>query len=205
MKYLPCYFAKGQLTKVFFCFPDPHFKVANHRRRIVTTELLAEYAYALAEGEGILYTISDVLDLHNWMAAHAEAHPCFARIPDAALAGDPCVPVMRTYTEEGQKVERNHGSKYVAVFRRLTAAQADAKAAATSADFWATPHVDYTYIPAASQQMNAAAREATGGVSKRAAKRARRDAAAAAAVADGGSAEAGGTGADAAAAAAADN
>lgn len=36
MKYLPNYFEKGQLTKIFICFPDPHFKAKNHRRRIVT-------------------------------------------------------------------------------------------------------------------------------------------------------------------------
>jgi len=27
MKHIPNYFAKGQLTKLFFLFPDPHFKV----------------------------------------------------------------------------------------------------------------------------------------------------------------------------------
>ena len=36
MKYLPNYFEKGQLQKIFICFPDPHFKAKNHRRRIVT-------------------------------------------------------------------------------------------------------------------------------------------------------------------------
>jgi hypothetical protein len=46
-----------QLTKLFFLFPDPHFKVANYRRRIITVTLLAEYAYILAEG-AILYTIT---------------------------------------------------------------------------------------------------------------------------------------------------
>jgi tRNA (guanine-N7-)-methyltransferase len=35
MRYLPHYFKKGQLSKLFFCFPDPHFKLRNHRRRIV--------------------------------------------------------------------------------------------------------------------------------------------------------------------------
>ena len=30
MKYMPNYFEKGQLQKLFFLFPDPHFKV---RRR----------------------------------------------------------------------------------------------------------------------------------------------------------------------------
>jgi hypothetical protein len=31
MKFLCNYFSKGQLTKMFFLFPDPHFKAANHR------------------------------------------------------------------------------------------------------------------------------------------------------------------------------
>jgi hypothetical protein len=31
MKFLCNYFGKGQLTKMFFLFPDPHFKAANHR------------------------------------------------------------------------------------------------------------------------------------------------------------------------------
>jgi tRNA (guanine-N7-)-methyltransferase len=36
MKYLPHFFTKGQLEKIFFCFPDPHFKAKNHRRRIIS-------------------------------------------------------------------------------------------------------------------------------------------------------------------------
>ena len=52
MKYLPCYFEKGQLTKMFFLFPDPHFKKAKHKWRIINETLLAEYAYVLAEGVG---------------------------------------------------------------------------------------------------------------------------------------------------------
>ena len=28
MRYLPNYFGKGQLEKMFFLFPDPHFKVS---------------------------------------------------------------------------------------------------------------------------------------------------------------------------------
>ena len=50
MKYLPCYFQKAQLTKMFFLFPDPHFKKAKHKWRIINETLLAEYAYVLAEG-----------------------------------------------------------------------------------------------------------------------------------------------------------
>lgn len=49
MKYLPNYFRKGQLTKMFFLYPDPHFKKAKHKWRIINNTLLAEYAYILAE------------------------------------------------------------------------------------------------------------------------------------------------------------
>jgi tRNA (guanine-N7-)-methyltransferase len=49
-KYLPNFFEKGQLTKLFFLFPDPHFKKRKHKARIVTSTLLSEYAYVLREG-----------------------------------------------------------------------------------------------------------------------------------------------------------
>lgn len=45
---------------------DPHFKVANHRRRIIQPCLLTEYAHIMAPG-GWLYTITDVPELGEWM------------------------------------------------------------------------------------------------------------------------------------------
>ena len=42
-----------QLTKMFFLFPDPHFKKAKHKWRIISPTLLSEYAYALQEGVSI--------------------------------------------------------------------------------------------------------------------------------------------------------
>ena len=50
---------------MFFCFADPHFKKSNHRRRIINTALLTDYAYILKTG-GKIYTVTDVEDLHNW-------------------------------------------------------------------------------------------------------------------------------------------
>jgi tRNA (guanine-N7-)-methyltransferase len=116
MKNCANFFAKGQLSKMFFCFPDPHFKRANHRRRVISSHTLDMFAHALREG-GLAYTITDVLDLHEWMVKHFSEHPLFERVPSAALAGDPCIPAMEN-TDEGKKVTRNKGSKYLAVFRR---------------------------------------------------------------------------------------
>ncbi|OQR77428.1 tRNA (guanine-N(7)-)-methyltransferase-like [Tropilaelaps mercedesae] len=118
MKYLPNYFRKGQLQKMFFLFPDPHFKRTKHKWRIISQQLLAEYAYVLAI-DGRLYTITDVLDLHEWMVMHINQHPLFERISDEELKEDPVTEKLYDSTEEGKKVSRNAGKKYPAVFRRI--------------------------------------------------------------------------------------
>ncbi|KAM3522816.1 hypothetical protein MY4038_008456 [Beauveria bassiana] len=118
MKFLPNFFRKAQLSKIFICFPDPHFKARKHKARIVSATLNSEYAYALRPG-GVVYTITDVEALHEWMVEHLEAHPAFERVVAGdEVEGDPCVAVMRRETEEGKKVARNKGLKFVALFRR---------------------------------------------------------------------------------------
>jgi tRNA (guanine-N7-)-methyltransferase len=109
----------AQLTKMFFLFPDPHFKARKHKARIVSSTLLAEYAYVLAPG-GILYTITDVEPLHLWMVKHLDAFPLFERMDNDGeeLKNDPCVKVIKESTEEGKKVTRNGGKKYFAAFKR---------------------------------------------------------------------------------------
>nr|XP_002128586.1 tRNA (guanine-N(7)-)-methyltransferase [Ciona intestinalis] len=117
MKYLPNFFSKGQLKKTFILFPDPHFKKQKHKWRIVSSTLLAEYAYILCQG-GLLYTITDVLEVHEWMVKHFSEHPLFDRVDDHELKDDACYKAMFVSTEEGKKVARNNGEKYPAVFRR---------------------------------------------------------------------------------------
>lgn len=50
MKYLTNYFHKAQLSKMFFLYPDPHFKKSKHKWRIINPSLLSEYAYVLRKG-----------------------------------------------------------------------------------------------------------------------------------------------------------
>ena len=87
MRFLPNFFERGQLAKIFICFPDPHFKRKNHRKRIVTPALCAEYSYALRDG-GLLYAITDVAELMEWMVSHLTASPLFERLPNAALRAE---------------------------------------------------------------------------------------------------------------------
>ncbi|KAH9607088.1 hypothetical protein KSS87_005017 [Heliosperma pusillum] len=118
MKYIPNYFKKAQLSKMFFLFPDPHFKEKNHRRRVISPFLLDEYAYVLREG-GIIYTITDVEELGEWMKSCLENHPMFEALSADEVSADPVVKLLEMATEEGQKVARNGGQTFLAVFRRI--------------------------------------------------------------------------------------
>lgn len=121
MKFLPNYMSKGSLAKLFFLFPDPHFKARKHKARIISPTLLAEYAYVLRPG-GIVYTITDVRDLHEWMCEHLDAFPLFERVEEEQLRKEghgPVLDAVYTATEEGKKVERNSGEKWLACFRRI--------------------------------------------------------------------------------------
>nr|XP_032831510.1 tRNA (guanine-N(7)-)-methyltransferase [Petromyzon marinus] len=118
MKYLPNFFRKGQLSKMFFLFPDPHFKKTKHKWRIISPTLLAEYAYILRPG-GLVYTITDVHEVHRWMLKHFEEHPLFHHVPLDELEDDVIVSQLGECTEEGKKVTRNGGEKFTAVFRRI--------------------------------------------------------------------------------------
>ncbi|KAG8799877.1 hypothetical protein FRC17_007014, partial [Serendipita sp. 399] len=121
MKFLPNHFHKAQLHTLFFLFPDPHFKARKHKARIISPTLLAEYAYVLRVG-GIVYTVTDVEDLHRWMVEHLENFPLFRRVEEKTLReqgrGDIIDAAMKG-TEEGRKVERNGGQKWFAAFVRV--------------------------------------------------------------------------------------
>ena len=118
MKYAPNYFRRGQLQKMFVLFPDPHFKRANHRRRVLATAFIPLYAYCMRLG-GLLYTVTDVKELADWMAARMTESPLFEAVGQDELKDDPCVDAMMNGTEEGKKVTRLSGNKYPAVWRRI--------------------------------------------------------------------------------------
>ena len=79
---------------------------------------MAEYAYVLRPG-GTVYTITDVRDLYEWMSKHFDGSTIFERIDNEEINKDRLVECMRTQTEEGKKVERNGGEKFVGCWRRL--------------------------------------------------------------------------------------
>ena len=80
--------------------------------------MLDEYAYVLEVG-GIIYTITDVEELGYWMKSCLENHRMFEALTDKELEADAVVKLLSSATEEGQKVARNEGQTFQAVFRRI--------------------------------------------------------------------------------------
>lgn len=119
MKYLPNFFPKGSIEKMFFLFPDPHFKKTKFKWRIISPQLLAEYAYVMMIG-GRVYVATDVKQLYDWMVEHFTNHPLFAALGAEEQETDPIVPLLFDSTEEGKKVTRMEGDKYIAVFVRIS-------------------------------------------------------------------------------------
>jgi len=134
MKVLPHCFPPHSVRKMFFCFPDPHFKKKNHSRRIITERLLSEYAFLLEEGVGRLYCVTDVKDLHDWQLRMCRSHPLFRELTHEEMHDDLCVKLMLTETEEGKKVQRTGAEKYYAVFQRVR--YADLSLPITKDTFW---------------------------------------------------------------------
>ena len=105
---------------MFFLFPDPHFKKSKHKWRIINQTLLAEYAYVLKVGVGRIYIATDVHDLFEWMDSRLSSHPLFLKLSEEDANQDPTVSLLFESTEEGRKVSRAGGSKWKAVYQRVS-------------------------------------------------------------------------------------
>ncbi|KAL7204795.1 hypothetical protein ACSBR2_017829 [Camellia fascicularis] len=88
----------------------------NHQRCVISPHLLDEYGYVLGV-DGIIYTITDMEELGKWMMACLKGHPMFEALTDKELEADPVVTLLSSATKEGQKVARNAGQAFQAVFR----------------------------------------------------------------------------------------
>ena len=59
---LPRLFPSGRVSRFFLNFPDPWWKARQHKRRVMSPELVAELFGLLAEG-GEIYLATDVFDI----------------------------------------------------------------------------------------------------------------------------------------------
>jgi len=69
--------------------------------------------------QGRIYIITDVKDLYDWEESMLEEHRLFRRLPQTEIDADLCCKLIVNETEEGQKVTRNNGNKYLCAFERV--------------------------------------------------------------------------------------
>lgn len=119
MKYLPHYFSRGSLEKLFFCYPDPHFKRKKNRQRVVSAQMLDEYAFVLAQGSGVAYVVTDVEELFEWMVERFEGHALFQRRDEGTHGRDVVARYVRDMTDEAQRVDKGGRRKWEASFLRV--------------------------------------------------------------------------------------
>lgn len=119
MKFLPNYFGKSTLSKIFFCYPDPHFKKKKNRQRIISRQLLDEYAYVLIPGKSIAYIVTDVEELFDWMIDRFRKHPLFEQRCNKLHDNDIVTAFVKDMTDEAKRVDKSDRSKFHASFIRL--------------------------------------------------------------------------------------
>lgn len=123
MKFGSNWFDKGQLSKIFFCYPDPHWKRKNIRRRIISPGLVQEYAYWLRVG-GLIYTVSDVAELEEWMVKCLDECPMFRRMSAEELEAyapghAKIMSIVTDSSEDAQRTARKGFTKNFAVHMRI--------------------------------------------------------------------------------------
>ena len=68
---------------------------------------------------GRIYSITDVEELHLWNVKYLDEMRLLRKLTDEELKEDICVELITEETEEGKKVTRNGGKKYVAVYEKI--------------------------------------------------------------------------------------
>ena len=67
---------------------------------------------------GLLYAVTDVQSLYEWVVETFAASNLYERVADSELSADSAYAFVLDTTEEGQKVTRNQGEKFCAVYKR---------------------------------------------------------------------------------------
>jgi tRNA (guanine-N7-)-methyltransferase len=73
---------EGSIGRIFLLFPDPWPKRRHHKRRLITSDMLAQFHRILRPG-GVLRFASDSRDYVAWTLIHIRAHGGFTWLADA--------------------------------------------------------------------------------------------------------------------------
>ena len=115
MRTLMRYIRPHSIEKLFILFPDPHFKKRKIKWRIISQQLMDEYAYIM-KSKGRIYLVTDVRQYFEYAVPIFKEHPLFDEILD--LDSDSCIELSKNSTEESKKVTLNGGQKFATIFQR---------------------------------------------------------------------------------------
>lgn len=79
--FLPNFFEKHSLERIFILFPDPHFKKRKQKGRIVCRQNIPVFKYLLATN-GLLYVSTDVQELFDYMCHTIAESNLFHHAPE---------------------------------------------------------------------------------------------------------------------------
>ncbi|KAL7344652.1 tRNA (guanine-N(7)-)-methyltransferase [Encephalitozoon intestinalis] len=113
--FLPNIFSRGQLSKIFILFPDPHFKKRKQKGRVVCQQMMEMYEYILADG-GRLYVSTDVEELFDYMVEVILAHGRFRPLSKDEASKDPVFPMTSKDTDEALRAGVKTGKVFSEVF-----------------------------------------------------------------------------------------
>jgi tRNA (guanine-N7-)-methyltransferase len=97
-------------VQVAHCQQDAVGRVCLHSRprRALASRLCVVWGVSVnLAAQAIVYTITDVISMNEWIVESFADHPLFERLTEAELTADPLIEHLYVTTEEGQKVARN--------------------------------------------------------------------------------------------------
>jgi tRNA (guanine-N7-)-methyltransferase len=115
MRTLMRYCDAHTVEKVFVLFPDPQFKKKKLKWRIISQQLMDEYAYIMKPGARF-YLVTDVRQYFEYADPLISSHPLFEKVADPQ--NDQCFELAQNATEESKKVTENGGMKFAAIWQR---------------------------------------------------------------------------------------
>lgn len=113
--FLPNFFDKGSLKKVFVLFPDPHFKKRKQKGRVICLQMMNILEYIL-EDTGRLYISTDVKDLYSDMVQTILESGFFELLPESEANKDNLYEMTYKNTDEALRAGVKSGHTFGAIF-----------------------------------------------------------------------------------------
>lgn len=113
--FLPNFFEKGTLKKIFVLFPDPHFKKRKQKGRVICPQMMNILEYIL-EDTGRLYISTDVKELYADMIQTVLDCDFFELMSESESIKDDLFEMTYKNTDEALRAGVKSGHTFGAIF-----------------------------------------------------------------------------------------